>query len=34
MQNRKVGVFEIEASAMHGIGTPEDLNAYIELISR
>jgi dTDP-glucose pyrophosphorylase len=27
-----VGVYEIPQSAMHGIGTPQDLSAYLELI--
>ena len=25
----KIGVYEIPASAMHGLGTPEDLDAYM-----
>jgi len=29
----KVGVFEIPADAMHGIGTPADLDAYLERIA-
>ena len=28
-QGRKVGIYNIESSQMHGIGTPEDLNHYI-----
>jgi NDP-sugar pyrophosphorylase family protein len=28
----KVGVYYVEPDAMHGIGTPDDLNAYLELI--
>lgn len=27
--NRKIGVFNIDVTQMHGIGTPEDLNLYI-----
>ena len=30
-QGQKVGVFEIDQSAMHGLGVPEDLEAYLEL---
>ncbi len=26
----KIGIYNIEQSAMHGIGTPEDLNSYLE----
>lgn len=33
-EGQKVGVFEVEATAMHGIGTPNDLNDYIRLISQ
>ena len=25
----KIGVYEVPASAMHGLGTPEDLDAYL-----
>lgn len=32
-QGQKVGVYEIEQAAMHGIGVPEDLDAYIKLLS-
>jgi NDP-sugar pyrophosphorylase family protein len=28
-QGRKVGIYNIESSQMHGIGTPEDLTRYI-----
>ena len=31
-QRKKVGIFNIGQSQMHGIGTPEDLNAYLKLI--
>jgi NDP-sugar pyrophosphorylase family protein len=31
-QGKKVGIFNIDQSQMHGIGTPEDLNAYLKLI--
>ncbi len=31
-QGKKIGIFNIEQSQMHGIGTPEDLNAYLKLI--
>ncbi|CAM3655183.1 glycosyltransferase family 2 protein [Polynucleobacter brandtiae] len=31
-EQKKIGIFNIEQSAMHGIGTPEDLNAYLRLI--
>lgn len=30
----KVGIYEIPASAMHGIGTPEDLEAYLRVSRR
>jgi len=32
-QGLKVGIFEIDKSAMHGLGVPEDLEAYLELLS-
>ena len=28
----KVGIYNIESSAMHGIGTPEDLDQYLKLL--
>ena len=31
-QGKKVGIFNIDQSQMHGIGTPEDLNTYLKLI--
>jgi len=31
-RGKKVGIFNIEQSQMHGIGTPEDLNIYLKLI--
>lgn len=30
-EDKKIGVFEIEQKQMHGIGTPEDLNKYLNL---
>jgi len=30
---KKIGIFEIQESAMHGIGTPEDLAAYLDAIT-
>jgi dTDP-glucose pyrophosphorylase len=33
-QGQRVGIYVVEPTAMHGIGTPDDLNAYIALISR
>ncbi len=30
---KKVGIFNIEQSQMHGIGTPEDLTSYLEHIA-
>ena len=33
IDEKRVGVFNIEFEQMHGIGTPEDLNTYLELIS-
>lgn len=29
-QGKKVGIYPIEASSMHGIGTPEDLTTYLQ----
>ena len=29
--NKKIGIYNIESEQMHGLGTPEDLNAFIEL---
>ena len=26
----KIGVYEIDSKDMHGLGTPEDLNLYLE----
>ncbi len=31
-QGQRVGVYEIEQAAMHGIGVPEDLDAYITFL--
>ncbi len=31
-KNLKIGIFEILESQMHGIGTPSDLNNYLDLI--
>ncbi|CAM3773434.1 glycosyltransferase family 2 protein [Polynucleobacter arcticus] len=31
-EGKKVGIFNIDQSQMHGIGTPEDLNTYLKLI--
>lgn len=31
-QGKRIGVFEIAADAMHGIGTPNDLDAYLKLL--
>ena len=28
-QGAKIGAYEVPASAMHGLGTPEDLDAYL-----
>ena len=28
----RIGVFEVEQTAMHGIGTPDDLGAYKRLM--
>lgn len=30
---KKVGIYNIDKSAMHGIGTPEDLNRYLALLA-
>lgn len=30
---RNIGAYEVDAQAMHGIGTPNDLERYIELIT-
>jgi dTDP-glucose pyrophosphorylase len=29
-QGKKIGIYTIDSSQMHGIGTPEDLNAYLQ----
>jgi NDP-sugar pyrophosphorylase family protein len=31
-EKKKIGIYNINLAQMHGIGTPEDLNHYIELI--
>lgn len=31
-ENAKIGIYNIEFEQMHGIGTPEDLNLYLELL--
>lgn len=31
---KKIGIYNIDQSKMHGIGTPEDLNAYLQLIGK
>ncbi|MDV2446925.1 lipopolysaccharide biosynthesis protein [Elizabethkingia anophelis] len=28
--NKRIGIYDIDAEAMHGIGTPEDLNNYLK----
>jgi hypothetical protein len=28
----KIGIYNIESNAMHGIGTPEDLAEYLKLL--
>lgn len=33
-KGKKIGIYNIEQSKMHGIGTPEDLNAYLQLIGK
>lgn len=30
---KKIGIYDISPTAMHGIGTPEDLNKYLTLLS-
>lgn len=30
---RKIGIYNIDEAQMHGIGTPEDLDAYLKLIA-
>ena len=32
MNNQKIGIYNIEYEQMHGIGTPEDLEIYVNLI--
>jgi UDP-N-acetylglucosamine diphosphorylase / glucose-1-phosphate thymidylyltransferase / UDP-N-acetylgalactosamine diphosphorylase / glucosamine-1-phosphate N-acetyltransferase / galactosamine-1-phosphate N-acetyltransferase len=29
--NKKIGIYNIKSEQMHGLGTPEDLNAFVEL---
>lgn len=31
---KKIGIYEIDKNTMHGIGTPEDLNKYLDFISK
>jgi NDP-sugar pyrophosphorylase family protein len=31
--SKKIGIYEISQSSMHGIGTPEDLKIYLELLN-
>lgn len=31
--SKRIGIFNIESTAMHGIGTPEDLEKYLELLN-
>ncbi len=31
MEGKRIGIYNIVVSAMHGMGTPEDLQAYIQL---
>lgn len=31
---RKIGIYNIDVARMHGIGTPEDLDAYLKLIAK
>lgn len=31
---KRIGIYNILADAMHGIGTPDDLNAYLQLLKR
>jgi len=33
-ENAKIGIFNIEFKQMHGIGTPDDLNSYLELLEK
>jgi UDP-N-acetylglucosamine diphosphorylase / glucose-1-phosphate thymidylyltransferase / UDP-N-acetylgalactosamine diphosphorylase / glucosamine-1-phosphate N-acetyltransferase / galactosamine-1-phosphate N-acetyltransferase len=33
-EGAKIGIYNIDFSKMHGIGTPEDLNKYMNLISK
>ena len=31
--DKKIGIYDIDFDAMHGIGTPEDLNKYLDIIT-
>ena len=31
-EDAKIGIFNIDFKQMHGIGTPEDLNTYLEIL--
>lgn len=31
-QNKRIGIYQIESSAMHGLGTPDDLNRYLNAL--
>ena len=33
-KGKKIGIYNIEFEKMHGIGTPEDLNSYINILSK
>jgi len=32
LENKKIGIFNIDSKKMHGIGTPNDLNKYLETL--
>lgn len=32
-ENKKIGIYEINQKQMHGLGTPEDLNNYLKIIT-
>jgi hypothetical protein len=34
LKDQKIGVHDIEVDKMHGLGTPEDLNAFLNKVSQ
>ena len=34
INNKKIGIYDIPFETMHGLGTPEDLNAYMDILEK